>query len=308
MYKSPQDDNGYDVSDYQGIQPEFGTMEDFDELLKEVHRRGMRLIIDLVVNHTSDEHAWFEESRSSRSSPKRDWYIWRDGRDGREPNNWESIFGGSAWALDEKTGQYYMHLFSAKQPDLNWENPEMRQAVYQMIRWWLDKGVDGFRIDAISHIRKEPGFPDLPNPQNLPYVPSFSRHMNIPGIHDYIDELCRETFQRYDVVTVGEANGVSASEAEEWVGESRRKFNMLFQFEHLDLWSPDPASRIDLPKVRTVFSRYPAHYFQMGRREPLADERAVDRRLLLFAARHALHLPGPGNRHDEYCFPRTRRF
>ncbi|MFY7868250.1 MAG: alpha-amylase family glycosyl hydrolase, partial [Exiguobacterium sp.] len=150
MYKSPNDDNGYDISDYQDIMDEFGTMEDFDRLLDEVHQRGMKLLLDLVVNHTSDEHPWFIESKSSKDNPKRDWYIWRDGKpDGSKPNNWESIFGGSAWEFDEATEQYYLHVFSKKQPDLNWENPEMRTAVYDMINWWLDKGVDGFRVDAI---------------------------------------------------------------------------------------------------------------------------------------------------------------
>lgn len=256
MYKSPQDDNGYDVSDYQEIQPEYGTMRDFDELLTGLHARNMKLLVDLVVNHTSDEHPWFIESRSNRESPKRDWYWWRDGKNGKEPNNWESIFGGSAWKWDEKTAQYYLHLFSTKQPDLNWENPEMRQTIYRMVRWWLDKGIDGFRIDAISHMKKEPSLSDLPNPQNLPYVPSFSKHMNIPGIHHYIDELCRETFQRYDIMTVGEANGVNSHDAELWVGESRKKFNMLIQFEHIDLWNSNPESRIELPRLKEVFSRW----------------------------------------------------
>lgn len=268
MYKSPQDDNGYDVSDYQAIHHEFGTMEDFDRLLAETHKRGMRLIIDLVINHTSDEHEWFIESRASKNNPKRDWYIWRDGKSiapgkpvtagepAMEPNNWESIFGGSAWKLDEKTGQYYMHLFSQKQPDLNWENLQMRQTVYAMIRWWLDRGIDGFRVDAISHAKKEPGLADMPNPDGLRYVPSYAKHMNVPGIEEYIEDLCKNTFSRYDVMTVGEANGVTAEEGENWVDEGERKLNMLFQFEHLDLWNNDPENRIDLPKVKSVFSRW----------------------------------------------------
>ena len=155
MYKSPNDDNGYDISDYQDIMDEFGTMEDFDALLDEVHKRDMKLIIDLVINHTSDEHPWFIESRSSKDNPKRDWYIWHDGKDGAEPNNWESIFNGSAWEYDEVTGQYYLHLFSRKQPDLNWENKEVREVLYDTVNWWLDKGIDGFRVDAISHIKKK---------------------------------------------------------------------------------------------------------------------------------------------------------
>ena len=165
MYKSPNDDNGYDISDYQDIMDEFGTMADFDALLDEVHKRDMRLIIDLVINHTSDEHPWFIESRSSKDNPKRDWYIWHDGKDGAEPNNWESIFNGSAWEYDEETEQYYLHLFSRKQPDLNWENKEVREVLYDTVNWWLDKGIDGFRVDAISHIKKEEGLNDMPNPK-----------------------------------------------------------------------------------------------------------------------------------------------
>ncbi|KHD88381.1 MAG: oligo-1,6-glucosidase [Bdellovibrio sp. ArHS] len=256
MYKSPQDDNGYDISDYQEIHAEFGTMEDFNTLLKEVHKRGMKLLIDLVINHTSDEHPWFIESRSSKNNPKRDWYIWRDGKNGKEPNNWESIFGGSAWKYDEKTHQYFMHIFSAKQPDLNWENLEMRQEVYKMIRWWLDKGIDGFRIDAISHAKKEAGLADMPNPQGLEYVPSYAKHMNVPGIQDYITDLCKNTFVHYDIMTIGEANGVSAENAEEWVGESQKKFNMVIQFEHVGLWDANPEKRIDLLKVKEVFGRW----------------------------------------------------
>jgi len=256
VYQSPQDDNGYDISDYQNIHSEFGNMKDFDQLLFEVHKRGMKLIIDLVINHTSDEHPWFLESRSSKKSPKRDWYIWRDGKKGKEPNNWESIFGGSVWEWDEQTKQYFLHLFSKRQPDLNWENLEMRKSIYQMIRWWLDKGIDGFRIDAISHIKKEQGLPDMPNPQNLPYVPSYEKHMNVRGIQEYLRDLCQNTFVDYDIVTVGEANGVSVQDAEEWVGEEQRKFSMIIQFEHVGLWDTCPDRRIDLPKLKEVLSRW----------------------------------------------------
>ncbi|MGZ3769016.1 MAG: glycoside hydrolase family 13 protein [Bdellovibrio sp.] len=256
MYKSPQDDNGYDISDYQDIHHEFGTMEDFDNLLAEVHKRGMKLLIDLVINHTSDEHPWFIESRSSKNNSKRDWYIWRDGKNGKEPNNWESIFGGSAWKYDEKTRQYFMHVFSSRQPDLNWENLEMRQHIYKMIRWWLDKSIDGFRVDAISHMMKEPGLADMPNPQGLEYVPSYAKHMNVPGILNYVTDLCQNTFNHYDIMTVGEANGVSAETAEEWVGERQKKFKMLIQFEHVGLWDPNPEKRIDLLKVKEVFGRW----------------------------------------------------
>lgn len=256
MYKSPQDDNGYDISDYQQIHEPFGTMADFDQLMKQAHSLGMKVLIDLVINHTSDEHPWFIESRSSKNNPKRDWYIWRDAKNGKEPNNWESIFGGSAWQWDAGTEQYFMHLFSSKQPDLNWDNLQMREAVYQMIRWWLDRGIDGFRIDAISHTKKETGLKDLDNPDGLKFVPSYAKHMNVPGIQEYIEDLCANTFRRYDVMTVGEANGVSIEDAEDWVGESAGKFNMLFQFEHLGLWDTNPEKRIDLPKVKSVFSRW----------------------------------------------------
>jgi alpha-glucosidase len=256
MYKSPNDDNGYDISDYQDIMAEFGTMDDFDQLLKEVHARGMKLIIDLVPNHTSDEHQWFVESRSSKDSPKRDWYIWRDGKDGAEPNNWESIFGGSAWEYDEKTDQYYMHLFSVKQPDLNWENPEVRQAIYEMMRWWLDKGIDGFRIDAISHIKKRPGLPDMPNSNNEKYVSSFAMHMNQEGIHDFLQEFKDETYAKYDVMTVGEANGVKTEDAHLWVGEDAGKMDMVFQFEHLDLWDAEKKKDLDVLGLKKTLTRW----------------------------------------------------
>ena len=236
FFKSPNDDNGYDISDYRDILEEFGTMEDFDNLLSETHKRGMKLIIDLVINHTSDEHPWFIEARESKDSPKRDWYIWREGKDNEEPNNWESIFKGSAWEKCEKTDEYYLHLFSKKQPDLNWENEEMRKEIYNMMNWWLDKGIDGFRVDAISHIKKVDGFPDMPNPDGKKYVDSFDMHMNIDGIQKYLKELKEETFAKYDIVTVGEANGVDAENSDEWVGSENGKFNMIFQFEHLKLW------------------------------------------------------------------------
>ncbi|MBO9129121.1 alpha-glucosidase [Bacillus sp. 165] len=256
FYKSPNDDNGYDISDYQEIMDVFGTMEDFDTLLSEVHARGMKLIIDLVINHTSDEHPWFIESRSSKNNPKRDWYIWRDGKDGKEPSNWESIFSGSAWEYDEKTEQYYLHVFSRKQPDVNWENPEVRFALYEMMNWWLDKGIDGFRVDAISHIKKKEGFPDMPNPKGLEYVPSFDGHMNQEGIQEYLQELKEQTFAKYDIMTVGEANGVKVEDADEWVGEENGKFNMVFQFEHLDLWDKDKAGEIDVVSLKKTLTKW----------------------------------------------------
>lgn len=256
VYQSPNDDNGYDISDYQAIMAEFGTMEDFDLLLAEVHQRGMKLIMDLVINHTSDEHPWFIESRSSTDNPYRDYYIWHEGKNGKEPNNWASIFGGSAWEYDEQTKAYYLHVFSKKQPDLNWENPTVRKSLYDMVNWWLDKGIDGFRVDAISHIKKAPGFPDLPNPDNKKYIPSFAGHMNQPGIHNFLEELKKETFSNYDIMTVGEANGVTIDDAHLWVGEEQGKFNMVFQFEHLDLWGKSVTGGLDVHALKQTLTKW----------------------------------------------------
>lgn len=256
VFDSPNADNGYDIRDYKKILTEFGTMDDLDSLLNEIHGLGMKLIIDLVVNHTSDEHPWFIESRSALDSEKRDWYIWKDGKNGKEPNNWESIFSGSAWQYDQTTDQYYLHLFDKKQPDLNWENQNMRFAVYEMVNWWLDKGIDGFRVDAISHIKKKKGLPDLPNTEDLPYVPSFPYHMNVEGIMDFLRELKKETFSRYPIVTVGEANGVTADEAADWAGGKSGIFDMIFQFEHLGLWDIDADERIDVAELKRILSKW----------------------------------------------------
>ncbi len=256
IYSSPNDDNGYDISDYKGIMAEFGTMADFDQLLKDIHRRGMKLIMDLVINHTSDEHPWFIESRTSKENAYRDYYMWHPGKDGKEPNNWESIFGGSAWEYDARTDEYYMHVFSKKQPDLNWENSAVRKELYSMVNWWLDKGIDGFRVDAISHIKKLPGLPDLPNPDKRKYVPSLDGHMNQDGIQAFLGELKEETFAKYDIMTVGEANGVSVDQADEWVGEQNGKFNMIFQFEHLDLWGKSTSGGLDIHGLKQTLSKW----------------------------------------------------
>ena len=256
MYQSPNDDNGYDISDYRAIMDEFGTMEDFDRLLKEVHHKGMRLILDLVVNHTSDEHPWFIESKSSKDNPKREWYIWKDPKeDGSEPNNWESIFNGSAWEYDELTNQYYFHLFSKKQPDLNWGNPEVRNAVFEMMNWWFDKGIDGFRVDAITHIKKTFEAGDLPLPEGKSYAPAFDVDMNQPGIQPWLQEMKDKSLSQYDIMTVGEANGVNPDNAKEWVGEEEGKFNMIFQFEHLGLWSTGD-SKFDVKSYKTILNRW----------------------------------------------------
>ncbi|WP_252250339.1 alpha-glucosidase [Clostridium sp. ZBS13] len=256
MYKSPNDDNGYDISDYQDIMEDFGRMADFDELLTKVHKRGMKLIIDLVINHTSDEHKWFVESKSSKDSPKRDWYVWKEGKDGSEPNNWESIFKGSAWEYDENTEEYFLHLFSKRQPDLNWENPEVRNELYKMVNWWLDKGIDGFRVDAISHIKKDQTFEDIKSKSNERYVSSFEKHMNFPGIHRFLAELADNTFENYDIMTVGEANGVDSEEAELWVGEEDGKFNMVFQFEHLNLWDYDSENKLSVVGLKKALTKW----------------------------------------------------
>ena len=256
IYTSPNDDNGYDISDYKGIMTDFGTMIDFNQLLNEVHKRGMKIIMDLVINHTSDEHPWFIESKSSKENPYRDYYIWRPEKNGKEPNNWESIFGGSVWEYDPNTKEYFMHVFSKRQPDLNWENAKVRDDLYKIINWWLEKGIDGFRVDAISHIKKTKDFPDLPNRKKLPYVPSFKGHMNRPGIHDFLKELKRETFDHYDIMTVGEANGVRVGEAEKWVGEENGIFNMIFQFEHLDLWGKSTGGKLDILRLKKTLTKW----------------------------------------------------
>lgn len=255
VYKSPNDDNGYDISDYRDISEDFGTMEDLDQLLEETHKRGMKLIMDLVISHSSDEHELFIESRSSKDNPYRDYYIWHPGKeDGSRPNNWASIFSGSVWEYDEKTGEYYMHVFSRKQPDFNWENPKVRRDLQNMVNWWLDKGIDGFRIDAISHIKKAPFDKDMTNPKGKKYVQSFDRHMNQPGIEKFLSEFSEETFDKYDIMTVGEANGVKIEDAEEWVGEKDGYFDMIFQFEHVDLWGKKES--FDLKEIKEVFTKW----------------------------------------------------
>ena len=264
MYPSPNDDNGYDISDYKGIMSEFGTMDDFDQLLSNIHQREMKLILDLVVNHTSDEHPWFIESKSSKASAKRDWYIWADPKpDGSEPNNWESIFNGSTWEFDESTKQYYFHLFSKKQPDLNWENPDVRQAVFDMMNWWFEKGIDGFRVDAITHIKKNFEAGDLPIPDGKKFAPAFDVDMNQPGIQEWLQEMKDKSLSRYDIMTVGEANGVTPNDAEEWVGEEKGKFNMIFQFEHLGLWSTGDT-KFDVKAYKQVLNRWQKQLENVG--------------------------------------------
>jgi len=244
VYRSPMDDNGYDISDYQDIDPLFGTLADLDEVIAELHARDMRLVMDLVVNHTSDEHPWFTESRSSRDNPKRDWYWWRDprpgtvpGTPGAEPTNWESHFSGPTWTWDEATGQYYLHIFSRKQPDLNWENPEVRQAVYAMMRWWLDRGVDGFRMDVINMISKDTSLPDTRPRPGLPYGPGDQYFTCGPRNHEFLQEMYREVFagRPAHVLTVGEMPGVTVPQAVLFTAPQRHEVDMVFQFEHVQL-------------------------------------------------------------------------
>ncbi|MFG6504092.1 alpha-glucosidase [Microbacterium sp. P05] len=256
IYRSPQADNGYDISDYQEIDAVFGTLDDFDALLAAVHARGMKLVMDLVVNHTSDEHPWFVESRSSRDSPKRDWYWWRDprpgtvpGRPGSEPTNWESFFSGPTWEWDASTGQYYLHLFDRKQPDLNWENPQVRASVYAMMRWWLDRGVDGFRMDVINLISKHPELPDAPVREGALYGDGFAAYSAGPRLHEFLQEMHREVFDgRTGLITVGETPGVTTEEAVLFTDPARREVDMVFQFEHVGL-DHGPTSKFEFRRL-----------------------------------------------------------
>ncbi|MDM5361122.1 alpha-glucosidase [Peribacillus sp. ACCC06369] len=256
IYQSPNDDNGYDISDYRSIMTEFGTMADFDRLLKAVHERGMKIMMDLVVNHSSDEHSWFIESRSSKDNPKRDYYIWKPGRNGEEPNNWESIFKGSAWEYDEGTDEYYLHLFSKKQPDLNWENPKLREEIYSMMTWWLDKGVDGFRMDVINFLSKDQSYSDGSVHHEKQYGDGSPFFLNGPRIHEFLQEINQRALSRYDVITVGEMPGVTPEEAQLFTGKDRGELHMVFQFEHMDLgcgpegkWSNDKWKLSDLKRI-----------------------------------------------------------
>ncbi len=257
VYQSPNTDNGYDISDYQAIMEEFGTMEDFDRMLQSAHDHGIRLVMDLVVNHTSDEHPWFVESRKSKDNPYRDYYIWREGRDGKEPNNWGSCFSGSAWKYDAATDMYYLHLFAEKQPDLNWDNPKVRQEVFHMMDWWCKKGIDGFRMDVISMISKDPALPD--GPVNGSGYGDYGPYaVNGPHVHEYLQEMNREVLSKYDLMTVGECSGVTIEEAKKYANQDGRELNMVFQFEHMDLdggesfkWNDRKINLVELKQVLT---------------------------------------------------------
>ncbi|SLL15139.1 alpha-glucosidase [Mycobacteroides abscessus subsp. abscessus] len=262
VYESPNGDNGYDISDYQAIMREFGTMGDWDELLKEIHRRDMKLIMDLVVNHSSDEHKWFVEAKKSKENPYRDYYIWRKGKDGKEPNNWYSNFGGSAWQYDEQTDEYFLHLFSKKQPDLNWENPKLRCEIYEMMQWWLEKGIDGFRMDVINFISKPEEMPDGEPKPGKKYASGSKYYRNGPRIHEYLQEMNEKVLSNYDVMTVGEMPGVTPELAEIYTQEENKELNMVFQFEHMGLdngpngkWDLKPLDLLDLKKNLTKWQK-----------------------------------------------------
>jgi oligo-1,6-glucosidase len=276
IYPSPQDDNGYDISDYQDVEPVFGTLEQLDALLAAVHARGMRLVMDLVVNHTSDEHPWFVQSRSSRDDPRRDWYWWRPARSGMEPgapgaepNNWASSFSGSAWELDEATGEYYLHIFSRKQPDLNWENPDVRAAVHAMMRWWLDRGVDGFRMDVVNYLSKDTALPDAHPRAGAVYADGFEHYATGPRIHEFLQEMHREVFAGREgrFLTVGEMPGVTVEEARLFTDPARGEVDMVFQFEHvrldqgLDKWD---VTGLDLRDLKASLGRWQAGLRDVG--------------------------------------------
>ena len=239
IYASPHVDNGYDISDYQSIQPEFGTLDDFKELLEGAHKRGIRVILDMVLNHTSDEHRWFVESRKSKDNPYRNYYVWRPARNGKEPNNWGNYFyegRGSAWKWDETTQEYYLHNYSKKMPDLNWDCPELRQDIYKMLRWWCNLGIDGFRLDAINRLQKPAGLPDSPRPCAPPvnpygYIVDREMCANQPGIHELLKELNREVFSKYDIMTVGETGNLTSVKALPYISEDSHEINMVFHFE-----------------------------------------------------------------------------
>ena len=260
VYKSPNDDNGYDISDYQAIMDEFGTMEDFDRMLATAHEKGIKIMMDLVVNHTSDEHKWFIESRKSTDNPYRDYYIWRPAKeDGSLPNNWGSCFSGPAWEYDKTTDMYFLHLFSKKQPDLNWDNPAVRQDVFDMMNWWLKKGVDGFRMDVISLISKEPGLPDKETGING--YATFNVSANGPHVHEYLQEMRQKALNNADTITIGECSGVTLEEAKKYARSDEKELNMVFQFEHMDVDSDEKSGKwttrkMDLRDLKNILTRW----------------------------------------------------
>ncbi|MDO5407082.1 MAG: alpha-glucosidase [Eubacteriales bacterium] len=261
VFDSPQDDNGYDISDYRKIYERFGTNEDMEQLFAEAHQRGIKVVLDLVVNHTSDEHAWFVESRKSKDGEYSDYYIWKDAKpDGSEPNNWGSSFCGSAWEYCPERDQYYLHFYSRKQPDLNWENDKVRKEIYDLMRFWMDKGADGWRMDVIASISKDQGYPDYPEEPGRKYYTG-KYHSNGPRLHEFIQEMNQEVLSRYDCMTVGEAPGSTPEVAQLFTDPARKELNMIFTFEHMNIdripgsvnrkWALKPFSLVELKRVMT---------------------------------------------------------
>ena len=256
IYQSPQVDNGYDISNYYAIEPTFGTMEHFDALLAEAHAMGIKIILDLVVNHTSSEHPWFKEAKKSRDNPYHDYYIWKD----KVPNNWGSSFGGSTWEYVDAVAQYYLHCFAKEQPDLNWDNPKVRQDVYNILRFWLDKGIDGFRMDVITLISKDPAFPDGPIIQNKAYGSYYAGCATGPHVHEYLQEMNREVLSKYDIMTVGEAPHTSADQAMDYTAADRHELDMVFHFDHMHLDYDENGkyakNRVYLPDLKRVMTEW----------------------------------------------------
>lgn len=268
VFDSPNDDNGYDIRDYRTILDEFGTMEDFDRLIQEADARGLRIVMDLVVNHTSDEHAWFVESKSSKDSKYRDYYIWKEGKNDQPPNNWGSVFSGSAWEKDEVTESYYLHLFSKKQPDLNWENKALRDDIYEMMTYWLDKGIGGFRMDVINFISKVEGLPDGKVNPGQAYGDGSPYFINGPKIHTHLKEMNERVLQHYDVLTVGEMPGATPKDAQLYTNPANKEVNMVFTFEHMDIdsgpfekWDVKP---LDLVALKQNFQKWQHALHEVG--------------------------------------------
>ena len=293
IFQSPMDDNGYDISDYQDIHPDYGTVEDYDRLLEEAPKRDITILVDLVVNHTSDEHKWFEESRKSVDNPYRDYYIWKPGKDGKEPNNWGSVFGGSAWEYDEATDMYYLHNFSKKQPDLNWENPKVREEIYEMMKWWCDRGIDGFRMDVISMISKDQRFLDGVVKDGLfgdpgPYI------FHGPRVHEFLQEMNREVLSKYDIMTVGETSGVTIEDAKLYAGADRNELNMVFQFEHVSIGDGDygkwTTDRYDFMEFKQIMNDWQEKLDENTWNSLFLDNHDQPRCVSRF-----------GNDSDEYC-------
>jgi len=267
VYQSPNDDNGYDISDYYDIMDEFGSMEDMEKLLVEAHQRDIKIIMDLVVNHTSDEHEWFEKS-IKKIEPYQDYYIWKDGKKGAPPNNWGAMFGGSVWEYNEERNQYYLHLFSVKQPDLNWENPAVRETVYEMMKWWLNKGIDGFRMDVINYISKDQSYPDGKKEKGEKYGNGAPYFINGPRVHEFLQEMNEIVLSKYDIMTVGETPGVTPAEGLKYVDEARNELNMVFHFDIMDTvdvvsdkWEKD---RLDLFKMKDIINKWYETFKKQG--------------------------------------------